>query len=250
MFNLHPPERLPATVKLFHSEPYRQECDATVLYVQDDLVVTDTTVFYAESGGQVSDKGWIDDVEVVDVQKGLGTPIFIKPSDNPYGIDVPMVNIGTVIVHKLAAPHPFRVGQVVHMRLDWPLRYLHMRNHSASHFLFQAVKTVFGTDGNGPPTKGCYIYSKGSRFDYMTKFDTTKMPEVREVANALIAEKRDIIMEPDLRTNEVSYWRYGSIVIPCGGTHVRNASEVGAIRVKRETQGRALDRVYAYLMEG
>ena len=57
-------------------------------------------------------------------------------------------------------------------------------------------------------------------------------------------------MESDPLTKEISYWLYGDeIIIPCGGTHVRSAKEVGAVSIKRKSQGKKLDRVYVFLEE-
>jgi alanyl-tRNA synthetase len=234
------------THKLVHEDPSLTECEATVLFVQDNLVVTDRTCFYAESGGQVADQGWMDDARVVDVQKHGGRRINIERG-NPYGVLVPAVDVETVVVHTLDRPAPFPVGKRVHLRIDWTLRYRHMRYHSAAHFLYQAVRTVYGRRGPEPPTIGCHIHAKRARFDYGAKLEAGLVPEVAALANDLIRRGHPIVMEADARTNEISYWRYDEVVIPCGGTHVRNAAEVGPVGVKRASQGKAVDRMYVLL---
>jgi alanyl-tRNA synthetase len=239
--------KLPPTRKLYHEDAYLRECEAEVLYAQDDLLVLDQTVAYAESGGQVADRCYVNDVAVVDVQKNPGMPIWIRPEENPFGVDVPMVQIDTVVVHRCERPVPFRVGQRVHLTLDWDYRYQNMRNHSASHFLYLAVREVYGRRGQPPATKGCYIHNKSSRFDYYGKIDPGPLSEVAALANEWIARGEPIQMVPDRRTNEVSYWRCGSLVVPCGGTHVRAATELSPIRVKRQSQGQRVDRLYAIL---
>lgn len=243
MFYLNNDEKLPPTQKLWIGDPYRTECDATILYIQDNLLITDQTIFYAEAGGQVADQGWINDVRVEDVQKQPGT--VIRPK-HPR-VRVPAVHIDTVVVHVVEDASTLQVGQTVHMKLDWPLRYIHMRYHSASHFLYHAVAEVYGEGGKSPYTKGCYIYSKSARFDYGAVLDSALIPEVSRIANELIDRGGDIIMEPDEITNDVSYWQYEDIIIPCGGTHVQKASEIGSIRVKRKKTGKTTTRVYAFL---
>ena len=245
MFILNNQNPLPPTEKIWIENPYLTECEATVLYIQDNYLVTDRTIFYAESGGQVADQGWINDVHVVDVQKQPGQIIHIKRVD----IDVPSIQINTVVVHVLEAGHSFQVGQKVNMRLDWQLRYIHMRYHSASHFLYHAVCSVYGKDGKTPYIRGCYIYSESARFDYADNLDSSRVPEVSLLANDLIAKGQNIIMESEPNTREISYWRYENILIPCGGTHVRNASEIGSISVKRKKIGKTTTRMYAYLNE-
>jgi len=239
-------ETIDPTHKLFHQDPYCREADATVLYVKDDLVVLDQTIFYAESGGQAPDAGWIDEVPVIDVQKIGGRHEYMG-NDNPYGVYVEPLALETVIAHRTEGTAPFEIGQRVHLKLDWPLRYLHMRNHSASHFLYQAVASVYSKGDVPPRTKGCYIHAKSSRFDYGFKVDAEGLVRAGEIANELIARGKEIAMEPDPRTPEVSYWKYEEIVIPCGGTHVGSAVEVGPIRLKRSSQGKHTDRIYAFL---
>lgn len=246
MIRLNNASRLPGTEKLFHLDPYLTECEATVLHVEGNLVVTDRTPFYAESGGQVADIGTIGKVRVEDVQKLPGTPVFIQPQDNRFGVSVPMVQIGSVFVHRCATEPDFGAGDKVNMKIDWDYRYANMRNHSASHFLFEAVRRVYP---QVPPVKGCYIYNKSSRFDYAGRLNPARIPEVEAMANAWIARGEPIAMEPDKRTKEVSYWLYDDIVIPCGGTHVKSATELAPIRVKRKSQGKRIDRVYATLQD-
>jgi alanyl-tRNA synthetase len=236
---------LPPTKKLWIDEPYRTSSEATVLYVQDNLVVFDQTVFYAESGGQVADQGWIDDVPVCDVQKLPGIVIYITLED---GRNVPPVQINTVVVHKLdCSVAPFEVGQKVQMKINWELRYLHMRYHSAAHFVLDALKEVYDKAEEKLYLKGCYIYSESARFDFANRLDPNLIPEVSTLTNEFIAQNGDIIMEPDPSTKEISYWRYGNIIIPCGGTHVIKASEVGSIKIKRSRHGKTTDRVYLTL---
>lgn len=236
---------LAPTEKLFIRDAYLTECEATVVHVQDDLVLTNQTVFYAEGGGQAPDPGWIDGIPVIDVQKQSGRIIHLERDD----IEVPPVSVDTLVVHRLDKPAPFEVGQTVHMRIDWQSRYLHMRNHSASHFLYHTIRTIYGRDGEELKTTGCSITAKNSRFDYTHNIDPASIPEVSALANDLIAQGGNITMEPDENTNEISYWTYGNIIIPCGGTHVRSATEIGPIRLKRSKQGKNSVRVYAFLEE-
>ncbi len=245
MFILDNQTPLPPTEKIWIDQPYLTECEATILHIKDNYIVTDCTIFYAESGGQVADQGWINDTRVIDVQKQPGYLIHIKRVD----VDVPSVQINTVVVHIVEEGHSLQIGQKVNMRLNWSLRYIHMRYHSASHFLYHAVSSIYGKDGKSPYTRGCYIYSESARFDYADTLDSSLIPEVSSLVNDLIAKGENIIMEPDPNTKEISYWRYGNIIIPCGGTHVCNAMEIGPVQVKRKKVGKTTTRVYAYLSE-
>jgi alanyl-tRNA synthetase len=234
---------VPPTRKLFHVDPYQAECAATVVLVKDDLVVTDETIFYAESGGQVPDQGTIDGLPVIDVQKQGGITLVLRRSD----IEVPPVAVNTFVVHRLGRPAPFRVGQRVSMALDWPRRYLHMRYHSASHFLYHAVRRLCRTEQGDPVTRGCYIHSESARFDYFDPVPGEAIARIDHMANELIELGAPIRMEKEPAADDLFYWTYGDIVIPCGGTHVRTAGEVGPITVKRTAKGRNNTRVYCYL---
>ena len=239
IFTLNNQSKLPPTQKLFIDDPYQTSCEATVLYVQDDLVVLDQTVFYAESGGQVADRGLIDGIEVKDVQKQPGKVIYINRPD----IEVPVVQVDTVVVHQLSQTAPFEVGQQVRLEIDWSYRHLLMRYHSATHFVLHALDRIYGCQEK-LYIKGCYIYDQSARLDYANKFNPDLIPDVLALTNSLIAEGDDIIMESDPSTKDISYWRYRDIIMPCGGTHVRSAKEIGTVAIKRKSHGKSLDRIY------
>ncbi|NWG00651.1 MAG: alanyl-tRNA editing protein [Thermoanaerobaculaceae bacterium] len=101
------------TVPLFEEDAYRRECQAEVVASGSEdgrpWVVLSQTVLYPEGGGQPADRGFVDEVEVVDVQRR-----------------------GEDILHLLAAP--LAAGQV-RVRLDWPRRFDHMQQHTAQHLL-------------------------------------------------------------------------------------------------------------------
>jgi alanyl-tRNA synthetase len=231
---------LPPTIKMFHADPYRSEATAKVLFVKDDLVVTDQSIFYAESGGQVPDTGTIDGVGVVDVQKQGGHTARI----NHPRVDVPMIAVDTFIVHRLDRPASFAVGDEVAMKIDWHRRYLNMRYHSAAHFLFHAVRTVVPCDGNGPLTRGCHIHSESARFDYFDPVPAEAIEPIERLANELIDKGLTIRMEREPHADDLLYWIYDDIIIPCGGTHVRSARELGPIAVSRRAKGKNNTRVY------
>ena len=231
---------IPGTVKLFHADPYRVEAAAKVLFVKDDLVVTDQSIFYAESGGQVPDIGTIGNVAVVDVQKQGGHTAHIAHPK----VDVPTIAVDTFIVHRLERPAPFAAGEEVAMKIDWQRRYLHMRYHSAAHFLFHAVRTVLPYDGSGPVTRGCHIHGEGARFDYFDPVPAEAIGPIENLANELIGKGLAIRMEREPQADDLLYWIYDDIVIPCGGTHVRSAQELGPIAVSRRAKGKNNTRVY------
>ncbi|GAB7215709.1 alanyl-tRNA editing protein [Dickeya oryzae] len=109
--------------------------------------------FYAESGGQVSDLGWVGDNVVIDVQKRLGEFHSVKNKN----ISVPTVKINTRIIHTFANPVNFHVGDIVEMKINWERRYKIMKHHTLSHFLFHAIDNFFKENNFDMFLKGCAI---------------------------------------------------------------------------------------------
>jgi alanyl-tRNA synthetase len=239
------PMVFPATRKQFAADPYACEAEATVIHREGEFVVLDESLFYAESGGQEWDEGHIGGRRVVDVQDQSGRLIHLS---HP-AVRVPSVKVDTVIVHRMEAPTDFQVGERVKIKIDWQRRYANMRSHSASHFLYYAIRKIYESPGDELSLKGCHIGPHWFRFDFAADLSGDKIANVEELANDLIAQGGDIVMEPDPDCYEVFYWRYGNdIIIPCGGTHVRSARELSPIHVRRQKKGAGLTRFYGEFM--
>jgi Ser-tRNA(Ala) deacylase AlaX len=106
----------------YEREPYRTEIDAVVLSAGVDqgrpYAVLSDTVLYPEGGGQPADRGFLDQIEVLDVRKA-----------------------GEGIRHYLAAA----VGTgPVKVRLDWARRFDHMQQHTGQHVLTAVAQERFG----------------------------------------------------------------------------------------------------------
>ncbi len=230
---------LPPTEKIFNEDAYAKQADAKVLFVQGPFVVTDRTVFYAESGGQASDAGTMNGVKVIDAVKKGGERLVVKRDD----VDVPAVMVNTTIIHVLAEDAPFKVGDTVHLEINWQRRYELMRYHSASHFLYYAAHKVYDKPNDAIFTKGCSIGDDGARFDFFGEIDGALLPEVEKIANDLICCPAPIVMEAEPLTKDIHYWRCGDIFIPCGGTHVKSTTELAPIRVKRTKKGQNTTRL-------
>ena len=234
------PGSIPGTQKLFHDDPYLKEADATVLYVDGAFVILDRTIFYAESGGQEWDEGEISGIRVIDTQDQGGQLIYV----NHPRVHVPAVKVDTIVVHRLSEPASFQVGDRVDLKLDWDRRYANMRQHSASHFVYHAVHQIYGPSNEALITKGCHIRPDGHRFDFGGDLPGDRIPEVQEMANALIAQRLEIGLEPEPMSGEIKYWTYDrDIIIPCGGTHVRSAQELQPLTVGRSKKGKNVTRI-------
>jgi len=230
---------MPSTRKLFHQDAALFETEAVVVRVAGDLVVLDRTIFYAESGGQVSDRGTISGIAVESAGKAGGKPVRIARRD----LEDIHINTGTFIVHKLAEPAPFSVGDRVSVEIDAGFRRAVTRHHSAAHFLFVAIGAVLAEAGERVDTRGCLIDDEGFRFDIANAIAPEQVAAIADHANALVAGGAAITMDPDEHCDDVFYWRYGDIVIPCGGTHLKSAAELTPMTLSRRSKGRGALRI-------
>ncbi len=230
------------TDELFREDSYLQYCDATVTEVRDNGVVLDRTVFYPLGGGQPGDTGTLSwdggEVAVVDTRYGDGG----------------------AIVHVLDENGPIPVaGTAVRGALDWERRYRHMRMHTAMHLLGSVLQ--YGVTGGN-------ISAEKSRLDFDME-DTVDKEAVGAALTKLVAEdhpvscrwitEEELDAQPELvRTMSVQPPRgKGSVRLleiagvdlqPCGGTHLKSTSEVGAVRIgKVEKKGKRNRRVNIHL---
>lgn len=209
------------------------ECEAKVLGVLEEneklFIVLDKTPFYAESGGQVGDNGKIGEIEIEDCQK-TASGVFIhrgKKSGNIARDDTVIAKIDTE-----------RRGQI-------------MRHHSLAHLFLGAAQHVLGKD----------VHQAGSHVnEYRTRFDFTfprglKPKEIAEIENSIVdsvnAAADVVIKETSLdeaKKNgaEATFGeKYGEKVRTvkmgefsyelCGGTHVQNTSQIGAVKIISES---------------
>ncbi|MFB6227048.1 MAG: alanine--tRNA ligase-related protein [Halobacteriales archaeon] len=213
-------------VNLAAANPYVTTFDATVGSVDGRDVSLDRTHFYAEGGGQPADTGTIGGVAVTDVQKRDG-----------------------VTVHTLETAPPFEAGETVTGRVDETFRTYAMRAHTASHVVYGAGRELLADHGYG----GFDIREERIRLDFATSSDveTVNPLTVQRMANEIVWEGRSVEWyemdaataeaddeivfnlrdEPDpsdaVRIVEIEDWDISA----CGGTHVRNTTEIGPITV-------------------
>lgn len=225
-------------------EPEVREFETTVERAGDRAVVLAETYFYAESGGQPADRGTVDGVEVTDVQAVDGE-----------------------VVHHLAADHDLAAGDAVGCVVDDAFRTYCMRAHTASHVLYGAARRLFDDLGYA----GFDIGTEKVRVDLTTRepIDDAELVELERLANRAVwdslpvtwetmpaAEARDLddiafndrteegamseAAADAVRVVTVEGWD----VAACGGTHVRNTSEIGTITVlDRSNPGEDATRV-------
>lgn len=229
------------TRKRFDDAPYERQCDAIVIAVGADGVELDQTVCYARSGGQAGDSGALI----------LADGRELALADTVYADE------RRRIVHVLAeGVAPPQVGERVTVAIDWPRRHRLMRLHTCLHLLGALVPA---------PVTGCSISPDSARIDFDLPESTLDKADLTERLNALITAATDVSVnaitpeelaaQPDLvRTigaaPPAGTERIRIIEIPgvdrqpCGGTHVANTGEIGAVAVtKIEKKSRTNRRV-------
>ncbi len=195
---------------------------------ESGIAVLDQTPFYAESGGQVGDAGELQGARVLDTTKASGLHL-----------------------HHLDVTAPLHVGDTVRATVDAERRDRTRRNHTATHLLHSALRSVLGEHVS---QKGSLVGPDRLRFDFAHHKPMTA-DEIRQVedqvnaeilrnsgldtsvedldgaiargAMALFGEKYDA----DVRVVTVP----GFSVELCGGTHVTRTGDIGLFRLLSET---------------
>jgi misacylated tRNA(Ala) deacylase len=225
-----------ATVAIHRGDAYARQCEAVVTRVADDGVELDRTVFYPLGGGQAGDSGTLvladgTRLPVVDARKSRRDDA--TPDDTLHLLDP-----ASGWQSRLAA------GTAVTAEIDWPRRYRHMRFHTATHLLCAVVREL---------VDGCSITADYARLDFAMTAPLDR-GAVQQGLDELVARGLPVgcewITDDELRASPqlvksmsvsppIGFGRVRLVRIaevdlqPCGGTHVRNTSEIGAVRVAK-----------------
>ncbi len=191
---------------------------AKVIAVFGNGVVLDETPFYAFSGGQLCDKGTLNEIPVIDV---------IKMPNGQH-------------LHILEE-NPFTVGDMVFAEVDKDNRNLTRKNHSAAHLFQSALQAVVGSHAH---QQGSQVCSEYCRFDFNNYNALTdeEIIKIEDIVNQYINEKHQVVthvlpIEEAKKLGAMSLFseKYGKVVRVvdmgvskefCAGTHVDNTSEV------------------------
>ncbi len=221
------------------------ESGVTVLTTEEELaealsegqrgtVFVNETPFYATSGGQEADTGYIRTAEgefrVEDTVKLLGGKIG---------------HVGVMLKGMIKA------GDKVSLEVDAKKRALSARNHSATHLLQKALRTVLGTHVE---QAGSSVNEDRLRFDFthFSAMTAEELKKVEDIVNGQISKGLPVIaknmpIEEAKKTGAQALFgeKYGDIVRVvnmsdfsiefCGGTHVNNTSEIMAFKIISET---------------
>lgn len=234
------------TELIYQTDSYLQEFDATVTAVDPEnrSITLDRTVFYPGGGGQPADFGFLSSGESLWKVKRAK-------------------KAGPEIIHLIEGDSPLpTIGAKVHGKIDWGHRYKLMRTHTAMHVLCGVIFRDYGasvTGGDMEPLKG--------RMDF--EFETMHRELVEKIEEAInlevvkghpvrvdILPRAEAFQIPDLIRTKINLLPEGIQEVRIveivgldlqadGGTHVKNTSEIGRIRVvDYKSKGKINKRIY------
>ena len=235
-------DNIPETVFLGYIE---NKCDATVLDIVCDgehcssaedtnaIIVLDKTVCYAESGGQVGDKG------------------TIIANDTVISVNDTKKTSGGVFTHYVTVKGAVCVGDSVSVCIDKERRSAIRRNHTAAHLLQAGLRSVLG---NHVEQAGQLVNDVAVRFDF-THFSALTSDEIAKVEsfvntailNGITVKNEEMPINEAKKLGAMALFgeKYGDIVRVvaaddtsvelCGGTHVDNTSKIGLFHIVSES---------------
>ena len=193
-------------------------------------IVLNNTPFYPEGGGQVGDKG-----------------LLVSPNQTIEIIDTKKEN--NLILH-LAKKLPENVNANFVAKVNQDLRSLSSRNHSATHLMHQALRSVLGTHVE---QKGSLVNPNYLRFDFshFAKMTEAELQQVEDFVNARIQEQLPLIERRNIPFaqavsegamalfgekygDEVRAIKFGESMELCGGIHVKNTAEIWHFKIVSE----------------
>lgn len=219
---------IPSTKALYEELDYDIKFKAKILKIFDGkYVILNQTLFYPTSGGQLHDTGTIDNSEVINVEK-----------------------LGDVIIHQIAKPSKkLRENQKIEGNINWERRHALMRNHTATHVVNSAARTILG---NHIWQGGTEKRPDRAHLD-IAHYKAVSRKELKEIelnSNQIVLEGREVKKSELMRTDAEQ--KHGFVIyqggaIPgkmlhivniddwdveaCGGTHLNNTGEIGSIKM-------------------
>jgi alanyl-tRNA synthetase len=220
------------TDRLYYTDPYVQEFDATLLdtvsHEGQTALLLDRTAFYPTSGGQPHDVGSFHDVRVVGV---------VEMDD------------GRILHVVDRAPST----TALHGRIDWTRRFDHMQQHTGQHVLSAAFDRLFSVR-----TESFHLGVEYSTIDLAREVTTREVKEAESQANRVVWEDRPVAIrfadaseaarlglrketkrEGTIRLIDVE----GFDLSACGGTHVSRTGAIGIIAVSATERFRGGSRI-------
>ena len=229
-------------------EHLQAQAEVTALYLdgvsvpsltadQQGVVVLSTTPFYAESGGQVGDQGWL-----LAGESSKAAQFVVE--------DTLKIKADVFGHHGHVAQGSLKVGDTLTARVDADVRAATVRNHSATHLMHKALREVLGAHVQ---QKGSLVNDQRTRFDFAHNAPVTDddILHIEAKVNAEIlanaaTQARVMDLEAAQKTGAMMLFgeKYGDTVRVldigasrelCGGTHVKATGDIGLFKIVAES---------------
>ncbi|HIS29310.1 MAG TPA: alanine--tRNA ligase, partial [Candidatus Avamphibacillus intestinigallinarum] len=217
-------------VKMIHNGEFVNQATAG-----DELfMLLRETPFYAESGGQISDTGWIYH------QNGKAFVQDVKKAPKGQFMQQVIIKEGTL-----------QVDDIVEAAVEKRFRNNIVKNHTATHLVHQALKDVLGTHVN---QAGSLVTPERLRFDFshFQAITAEELEQIEQIVNEkiweeipLVIEHKDIKEAKAMGAMALFGEKYGDVVRVveigdysielCGGCHVNNTAEIGIFKLVQES---------------
>ena len=233
---------------------------------QSGVVVLNTTPFYAESGGQIGDQGWLrggpspqpSPQRGEGENPGSGGPVLLplplgegRGEGADFAVDDTLKIRADVFGHHGKLAHgTLKVGDAVTAQVNTAVRAATVRNHSATHLMHKALREVLGEHVQ---QKGSLVNAERTRFDFAHNAPVTDA-QIREIEARVNAEilanaatdASEMDMEAAQKTgammlfgekygDKVRVLTIGSSKELCGGTHVGRTGDIGLFKIVGES---------------
>ncbi len=221
------------TKKMYWDTPYETKFSAEVIAIKNDGIILNKTLFYPESGNQMSDKG------------------LLKVGESTFKVDK-VSKEEEDILHHLGSPFEDRIhiGDTVEGEIDWDHRYGLMKTHSSQHVFSAVIKNEFDIETiRANITFEEVTLQISQKVNYKQLIDIlNKVNEISTNLNLNITstilpheetqKKGSIIRSKIPKESKVRLMEIeGLDLVCCGGTHVKNTSEIGSIYVYEFKKG-------------
>jgi len=221
------PADIPPTKLGYYEDQNVKEFTAKILSVFSNYIVLDKTYFYPEGGGQETDLGEIEGLQVEEVRKA-----------------------GNVVLHRVSGPK-LKEEQEVSCKLNWDRRLQLMQHHTTAHIINGAARRVLG---NHIFQAGAHKSEELGRLDitHYAGLSDEEMKKIEELSNKVVKENMEIdirFMPRNKAEKEHGFRIYQGGAVPgkdirivnikdwdveaCGGTHFNSTGEVGEIKLIR-----------------
>ncbi len=228
--NFELPE-LPRTEQLYYQNYKLTEFESKILFIKDNYVVLDKTVFYPTSGGQLHDTGTINNYKVLEVIKQ-----------------------GKIIIHILEEGHKLKLNEKIKGKIDYERRVQLAQHHTSTHIVNAAARRILGKHINQAGAKKTLEKAHIDLTHYQSLTDD-ELKKIEDEANKII--KQEITIKKSFMLRDEAEKKYGLMIyqggVPighelrivdivgidveaCGGTHLDNTKEALKIKLLKSTK--------------